>query len=248
MADKEKNTYEKIHKQLSDAMQDAYLNDVLKDVKEPNIDLSFLAADNRKERKQGRMIRISTAAAAAIVVLLGTNIILLSSESIDSYGDKAILHRLYEGINGIFTDEDDSESTDVMETFEATKEEDLDEAKKFFSGLYVPEYIPSEYSFESLNIQGQQSGDYMWSYIYSNQDAVIEITGLYYGNSHDYTYQNQQNDEMIVLSDRKISVAWEDTFEEYHATVYTENGTVDIGMHEYNDREELVNIAKGLKQ
>lgn len=248
MADKEKNTYEKIHKQLSDAMQDAYLNDVLKDVKEPNIDLSFLAADNRKEKKQGRLIRISTVAAAAIVVLLGTNIILLSSESIDSYGDKGILHRLYEGINGIFTDEDDSESTDVMETFETTKEEDLDEAKKFFPGLYVPEYIPAEYSFESLNIQGQQSGDYMWSYIYSNQDAVIEITGLYYGNSHDYTYQNQQNDEMIVLSDRKISVAWEDTFEEYHATVYTENGTVDIGMHEYNDREELVNIAKGLKQ
>ena len=248
MADKEKNTYEKVHKQLSDAMQDAYINDVIKDIKEPNIDLSFLVDDNKKKRKHSKLLRVVSIAAVTIIVLLGANIALLSSDSMDAYGDKGILHRLYEGINGIFTDEDDSESTDVMETFETTDEKDIDKAKKFFPQLYIPEYIPSEYSFASLSIQGQQSGDYMWSYLYNNQGAVIEITGLYYGNSHDYIYQNQENDEMITLNDRKISVVWEDTFEEYYVTVYTEDGTIDIGMHEYNDREELINIAKGLKK
>ncbi|MBQ3612356.1 MAG: hypothetical protein IJA01_08825 [Firmicutes bacterium] len=248
MADKEKNTYEKVHKQLSDAMQDAYINDVLKDIKEPNIDLSFLADDSKKKRKHSKLLRVASIAAVTIIVLLGANIALLSSDSMDAYGDKGILHRLYEGINGIFTDEDDSESTDVLETFETTDEGDIDKAKKFFPQLYIPEYIPPEYSLESLSIQGLQSGNYMWSYLYNNQGDAIEITGLYYGDSYDYTYQNQQNDEIIDLSDRKISVTWEDSFEEYYVTVYTESGTIDIGMHGHNDREKLISIAKGLQK
>ena len=248
MTEKENNTYEKVHAQLSDAMQDAYINDVFNDVKEPDIDLSFLSDDNKKKRKHSKLLRVVSIAAVTIIVLLGVNIALLSSESMDAYGEKGILHRLYEGINGIFTDEDDSNSTDVMETFEVTDAEDIDKAKKFFPQLYIPEYITSEYSFELLSIQGLQSGNYMWSYLYNNQGDVIEITGLYYGDSYDYTYQNQENDQIINLSDRKISVAWEGSFEEYYATVYTESGTIDIGMHGHNDREKLISIAKGLQK
>ncbi len=247
MADKEKNTYEKVHKQLSDAMQDAYINDVLKDIKEPNIDLSFLADDNKKKRKHSKLLRIASIAAVTIIVLLGANIALLSSDSMDAYGDKGILHRLYEGINGIFTDEDDSESTDVKEIVEINKESDFDEAKKFFPMLYVPKYIPEGYEFISLYLEEYYSGDYVSNYLYEdNAGNVVEITGLY-SKSNSSIYQTQNSDEFIELEDRKILIEWNEAFEEYSATIYTEAYTINIGMHEFSSKEELMKISENLK-
>lgn len=248
MAEKNRSTYENIHKQLSENMQDVYINDLLKDVKEPDIDLSFLTEDNKKMRKCSNMMRVASIVAVTIIVLLGGNIALLSSDSIDAYGDKGILHRIYKEIDGIFTDKDETENTDVTDSFETTEENEIGKAKKFFDELYIPEYIPSEYFFKSLSIQRQQSGDCMWSYLYSNEEDIIEITGLYYGSCNDFTYQSQKSDELITLPDRKISVAWSDTFEEYYVTIYTETGTVEIGMHGYNNKEELINIAKNLQK
>lgn len=245
MADKEKNTYEKVHKQLSDAMQDAYINDVLKDIKEPNIDLSFLADDNKKKRKHSKLLRVASIAAVTIIVLLGANIALLSSDSMDAYGDKGILHRLYEGINGIFTDEDDSESTDVMETFETTDEKDIDKAKKFFPQLYIPEYIPSEYSFASLSIEKYYSGDVVCAYSYYAEEKTLDILCLHNSDT-DFDYETHKDGEIIELEDRTLYLAWNDVFEEYTLSVYLEDAVIDICMSESDDKETLIKIGTQL--
>ena len=40
-----------------------------------------------------------------VIVLLGANLFILVNDEADSYGDKGILHRIQQGIYGIFTDE-----------------------------------------------------------------------------------------------------------------------------------------------
>ena len=187
--------------------------------------------------------------AVAIIVLLGANIALLSSESINSYGDKGILHRLYEGISGIFTDNEENELTDPKEAFESKNESDIDKAKQLFPSLYIPKYIPKEYEFKSLSVMEYYSGDYTCNFLYENKKGdKIEIASIYYNSSHDYTYQDQASDEIITLSDRKILVAWEEAFQEFYATIYTEYGSIDIGMYPYNDKEKLIKIARNLEQ
>ena len=56
-------------------------------------------------------------------------------DSTESYGDKGILHRLYQGVTGLFTDsEEETEESDVEEfmTFDRLGRKGIKESEKFF--------------------------------------------------------------------------------------------------------------------
>lgn len=246
MAEKDNNTYDNIHSRLSEAIEDVYLNDVLKDVKEPDVDLSFLAEGKNQKKNYKRLLRISAIAAIVIVVLLGTNIVLLSGDNMDAYGDKGILHRLYEGINGIFTDEDDSVETDVTDMFEITEVEDLDKAKEFFNGLYIPRHIPEGYQFSNLTIEKYNSGDTVCIYNYTNENGRrLEISCMHCVFD-DANYGYQGDGEIIELDDRTLYMEWDDVQKEYYLTVYTEDATMNIWVEGYDNKGNIIAIGSNM--
>ena len=166
-----KRSYEEVHKKLGEELEKAYLKRETPEEKIPEFDLSFLEEQpyepteendaareesfiSPKEEKKRRFSRFVKVAAVLIIFLLCTNIIMLGRNSTESYGDKGILHRLYQGVTGLFTDsEEETEESDVEETVTVLDEKDIDSAKEFLPGLYVPTYIPEGYELEQLEIQ-----------------------------------------------------------------------------------------------
>ena len=256
-----KRSYEEVHKKLGEELEKAYLKRETPEEKIPEFDLSFLDEQpyepteendaareesfiSPKEEKKRRFSRFAKVAAVLIIFLLCTNIIMLGRDSSESYGDKGILHRLYQGVTGLFTDsEEETEESDVEEfmTFDRLGEKELKKAKEFLPGLYVPTYIPDGYEFEKLEIERYKSGDYWASYYYTNgKQNIILLLG--YTISSKRTYEAQGDGALIKLNDRKIFSTSDNLTEEQCVTVYTESCNIEISGQ--LSQNELVKIGE----
>ena len=258
-----KRSYEEVHKKLEEELEKAYLKRETPEEKIPEFDLSFLDEQpyelteendaareesfiSPKEEKKRRFSRFVKVAAVLIIFLLCTNIIMLGRDSTESYGDKGILHRLYQGVTGLFTDsEEETEESDVEETVTVLDEKDIDSAKEFLPGLYVPTYIPDGYELEQLKIKKFYSGDYQCNYEYKNEKETIKLL-LYYFADKDFAYQWSGEGELITLQDRKILVSEDSVNNDVVVSVYTEICNIEIVG--YNNKVELISIAKGMRQ
>lgn len=258
-----KRSYEEVHKKLGEELEKAYLKRETPEEKIPEFDLSFLEEQpyepteendaareesfiSPKEEKKHRFSRFVKVAAVLIIFLLCTNIIMLGRDSSESYGDKGILHRLYQGVTGLFTDsEEETEESDVEETVTVLDEKDIDNAKEFLPGLYVPTYIPDGYELEQLKIKKFYSGDYQCNYEYKNEKETIKLL-LYYFADKDFAYQWSGEGELITLQDRKILVSEDSVNNDVVVSVYTEICNIEIVG--YNNKVELISIAKGMRQ
>lgn len=257
----DKNSYEEVHKKLGEELEKAYLKREVPKEDVPEFDFSFLdeepeldaeepdavreevSVSPAKTRKR-RFSRFTKVAAVVIILLLCTNIFLLGKDSSESYGDKGILHRLYQGVTGLFTDsEEQTEASDVEEfmDFDTLGEKELKKAKEFLPGLYVPTYIPEGYEFSDLSIEKYYSGDYQGIYLYKNGENEIQIL-QHYSQDTDVSYQLPEEGELIELSDRKLVVFGDEVKNVYWVTVYTETCIMDVSGS--CDRNELVEIGK----
>lgn len=256
-----KRSYEEVHKKLGEELEKAYLKRETPEEKIPEFDLSFLDEQpfepteendaareesfiSPKEEKKRRFSRFAKVAAVLIIFLLCTNIIMLGRDSTESYGDKGILHRLYQGVTGLFTDsEEETEESDMEEfmTFDRLGEKELRKAKEFLPGLYVPTYIPEGYELEQLKIEKYYSGDYLCDYAYNSEDRIIKIL-LYYSMDSERSNQWPEDGELIEMSDRKIFVTEDSVSGEPWVSVYTETCNIDIsGIFE---KDQLIEIGK----
>ena len=260
-----KRSYEEVHKKLGEELEKAYLKRETPEEKIPEFDLSFLEEQpyepteendaareesfiSPKEEKKRRFSRFAKVAAVLIIFLLCTNIIMLGRDSSESYGDKGILHRLYQGVTGLFTDsEEETEESDVEEfmTFDHLGEKELKKAKEFLPGLYVPTYIPEGYEFEKLEIQKYYSGDSQCDYVYCKGKDKLNLL-LYYTVDSERSHQWQEDGQLIELQDRKIFVSEDSVSNASWVSVYTEMCTMDISGGVKQD--DLITIAKGMKQ
>lgn len=258
-----KRSYEEVHKKLGEELEKAYLKRETPEEKIPEFDLSFLDEQpyepteendaareesfiSPKEEKKRRFSRFAKVAAVLIIFLLCTNIIMLGRDSSESYGDKGILHRLYQGVTGLFTDsEEKTEESDVEEfmTFDHLGEKELKKAKEVLPGLYVPTYIPEGYEFEKLEIQKYYSGDFHGKYLYKSNNDTITIL-LYYSGDLEVSYQLPENGQLIELGDRKIIVFEDEVESRNWVSVYMEDCTVDITGK--CNVEDLIMIGKKL--
>lgn len=256
-----KRSYEEVHKKLGEELEKAYLKRETPEEKIPEFDLSFLDEQpyepteendaareesfiSPKEEKKHRFSRFAKVAAVLIIFLLCTNIIMLGRDSSESYGDKGILHRLYQGVTGLFTDsEEETEESDVEEfmTFDHLGEKELKKAKEFLPGLYVPTYIPEGYELEQLKIKKFYSGDYQCNYEYKNEKETIKLL-LYYFADKDFAYQWSGEGELITLQDRKILVSEDSVSGEPWVSVYTETCNIDISG--ISEKDQLIEIGK----
>ena len=259
-----KRSYEEVHKKLGEELEKAYLKRETPEEKIPEFDLSFLeeqpyepteendAAREKsfispKEEKKRRFSRFAKVAAVLIIFLLCTNIIMLGRDSSESYGDKGILHRLYQGVTGLFTDsEEETEESDVEEfmTFDHLGEKELKKAKEFLPGLYVPTYIPEGYELDRLEIKKFYSGDYQADYLYHKNSNTVEILS-YYSSDSEVTYQLPDEGNLIELSDRTM-VSEDDVDKESIVFVCTETCSMDIMSDE--ETQVLIKIAKNMQK
>lgn len=248
---KDKKSYEEIHKRLGEELEKAYLKREIPEEEIPEFDLSFMDEEPKPEPlpepvvRKHRFSRFAKVAAVVIVFLLCTNIFLLGKNSSESYGDKGILHRLYQGVTGLFTDsEEETEASDVEEALTVLEEKDLDNAKEFLPELYIPTYMPEGYEFEKLEIKKYYSGDVQGDYLYFNGTRKIEVL-LYYSSNKDITYQFPEEGTIVELDDRKIMISSDDVEGKSAILVCTEICSMDIMGDE--SAKELIEIGKRME-
>ena len=177
-------SYEEVHMMLVETMQEACTKDESGNYLTPYIDTGFLFEERRpanKVRKQP--FSFNKVAAIIIITLLSVNTVMLAAGSNESYGDGGLLHRIYEGTRGIFTDEDPKEfieKDEMGDVFIINDFDQIDDAKNFWPGLYVPEYIPEGYELEELKICKDILGEYFaeYDYYFNKNKLEINITNL----------------------------------------------------------------------
>ena len=259
----DKNSYEEVHKKLGEELEKAYLKREVPEEDVPEFDFSFLDEEPELDAEEPdavreevsispaktgkrRFSRFTKVAAVVIIFLLCTNIFLLGKDSSESYGDKGILHRLYQGVTGLFTDsEEQTEASDVEEfmDFDTLGEKELKKAKEFLPGLYVPTYIPEGYELKKLRVEHYYSGDSQAVYLYENGSETIDIL-IYYSTDQGFTYQWPEDGDIIELNDRKILVSADSASSIPMIAVYTESCNMDISGG--NDKNILIDIGKGM--
>lgn len=244
--DKKWTQYEENHNKLVEAMQQASMSDASGDYKSPEIDLSFLNYPVPEPKKRSRISfsNFGRVAAVLIIVLLSLNLVLVSTDSIDSYGEKGLLHRIQVGINGIFTDQEEERlSTDVVESFVISDFSKIDLAKEFLPELYVPEYMPDGYVFENLEINQYMLGDYEAKYEYIDKNSQIDIICYYSNDSRITVYAHDAQE--YSMQDRIITIDTNDD-KRYCADIYFQDCMIHI--NDVLQKEEILKIAQGLSR
>lgn len=241
MNDKEKHT------NFEYALKHAFEADFEKNCQSAAVpELDFLKKKSHRTAKQKRSFSFGKVAAVVVIALLGANMILLISNDSQSYGDKGILHRLYQGIAGVVTDSDEAISPDdEVEALTINSMDDIEKAKRFLPGLYVPQYIPEGYKLDDLSINKYADGDYAAAYAFSDpKGKTLGISAMF--TVGDNSYASSGQGEMIEKKDRKIFISYDEVDEVYTATVYTETGVMDISGD--LDKTELMRVAEGLEK
>lgn len=245
MSDRKKQWESDVHRRLAEHMQEAFKEAAHHDCNDVDVDFSFLTEVTKGERRPRRFVRVAAVAAGLVIVLLGANLFILVNDEADSYGDKGILHRIQQGIYGIFTDEEEVAENDVKETLSISEEADLDVALEFLPELYLPGYVPAGYSFESLTIDEYFSGSFFAEYVLTGgEDREITI-GLEYAEG-DVEYASPGDGRFIEREDRKIYVAEDQVFGEVDVSVYLEDCLITISNA--GDEETGILMADGMKK
>ena len=225
MSDRKKQWESDVHRRLAEHMQEAFKEAAHHDCNDVDVDFSFLTEETKGERRPRRFVRVAAVAAGLVIVLLGANLFILVNDEADSYGDKGILHRIQQGIYGIFTDEEEVAENDVKETLSISEEADLDVALEF-----LPEYF---------------SGSFFAEYVLTGgEDREITI-GLEYAEG-DVEYASPGDGRFIEREDRKIYVAEDQVFGEVDVTVYLEDCLITISNA--GAEETGILMADGMKK
>ena len=240
-------SYREVHKQLEEAMQDALTSDEAGPFGSPEIDYSFM--DSKPEKKNhsiSGMSQFNKVAAIIVIALLGMNVVMMATGAGVSYSEKGLLHRIYEGARGIFTDEDESEYVEIDETGDTyliRSMDNIDKAKQFWSSLYIPEYIPEGYELKTLLIEKLADGSCWAKYEFINYNhlIIIELIKL---DDEEYVMSSNKG-KLIELDDRIINIYWDEANQYYVIDLYFE----DIAIYMRGDVsvDELEKIAKSIK-
>jgi len=165
----------------------------------------------------------------------------MATDSIDSYGEKGLLHRIHMGENGIYTDEEQGEDKDVKSTYIITDFNQINELYDMFPDLYVPTYVPDGYEFKSLEINVYNSGDYVGEYSFEGNSIKIHFVSL---KDNDTRYFSGMDINDLILDDRIIHLSYNKTANQYVAEVYFDTTVVEISGNISVD--EMIDMSKNL--
>lgn len=203
----------------------------------PPLDKSFMETEKGKD-KSSRRKRYSLIAVAAVVMICIASIAQPLIGNNEAYGDKGILHRIYDSIMGIDTDVQDGNNQERERRVEINDLENIDEAKDLCEKLYVPQYVPEGFELESLVVEKTKAGVDA-DYIFKNGEKELNI-GMSFMESDSATYGSNNQGELIRLKDRIIVPDRRKAVVE----MYTEEGIMMISGD--TTRDEMVKLARGL--
>lgn len=210
----------------------------------PPLNWDFMHEEISK-KKSNRIKRFTAIAATIILVCITGNIISAVASNDTAYGDKGILHRIYQSIKGLGTDkQDEINDNDILDTFEINSMSEIDKAIKFSDGaLYVPNYIPSGYELNSLKMESMSLKDFTATYEFiKGKEEVLNIVEMHF--SGDGQASASGNGELIKLKDRSIYLQDRDEDGYLYAAVYMEDAMIQIRAKV--SRKKILNIAKNL--
>lgn len=212
----------------------------------PPLNKDFMEMDKEHMRKHISVMRYIPIVATIVIVFIIGNMLATITLEDPAYGDKGLLYRIYQSIRGIDTDKkNETIENEVLEEATINDWDDIDTAIAFSEGtLYIPEYIPRGYNFESLEMQNMSMGDFSATYTFnddSNELTIIEI----------YSQRNEEvsctgDGEMIRLDDRIIYIQERDSEGNIYVSVYTENAILQI-MGAITE-DEAINIAEEMER
>lgn len=232
-----KSDRQNIHEQLVEKMTMAGLESQKQDSYRPSFDWSF-KEERHSHKSPNRFMRV---AAIVIIFLLGANVVLLCQPTNVSYSDQGILHRLYVGTIGLFTDTTENVNPDDVKTTMTTdKWSDVEKFKKKIKNLYIPLYIPTSCEFNEFYVEEYYSGNYMGYYSFTD-DLHIVFNSF---NNADSVYGDTDQGELIELEDRTIYTTIDEIEGRSYVTVITDDGVMDISGS--CSKEEMLKIAYNL--
>lgn len=257
--DRKKNdSYEETHRKLVEAMQEACVRDDFDDYPDPDIDISFIYEDidddaeaenmppETRKKRFSFTSRFNKVAAILVVLLLTGNILLLATNSNESYGHKGLLHRLSETMTGVVTDDDNPVGEDeVIEHYIITSDEGFGELEKKLQDLYVLEYITPGFKLAKVDIRVLGSGDRVIMYDYFHGNQYINVNMSYCIDNTQKVYSSKPI-EIMEFNDKMIYVNFDAGDSTYSVDVIYEDCIIEINSS--LDKEELVMIANKINR
>lgn len=255
MDNKKPESYEETHKKLAEALQEACSTKEFGEYKIPEMDLSFLEDDcifdeseelpvpeKNEKKKHFHFSRFTKVAAIIVILLLSINILMLATDSTDSYGNRGIINKIV----GVFTDDEGYiEDNEVIKTYVITNEDEMFDMVTSFPELYVPNYLPNEFELNKLIVEFTASGDCRAKYKYVKGKKEEVLIGLSYAIDSMEVMYSADEYEKIKLEDRIICIYQDVNNDGYVADVYFDDCVIDIvGL---NNKNELIEIAKEIK-
>lgn len=135
-------------------------------------------AENNRRRHRNRLMR--TVAVVMLVILTGvSSMIWLNDDGV--YGGRRVLDKCISIISPLDIEEEIDDDGNVAQIIKVYNENDIKELKKHIKEVRGVEYIPDNYSFESLTVR-KYSGSTVLEYMYSNtvNKSIILVIFDYY--------------------------------------------------------------------
>lgn len=162
-----------ISRNFNQAIQEASELYVREHYKAPELDPALLKKI-KKSRKKSVYKRIVQIAAIFMVVAVGVSAGIWANAD-GAYGGKKIINKWVNIISPLDIEQKTAEDGSILETVTITDEKKIEDAGDFAEQLYMPEYIPSGYSFETLKIE--KDADYIYQdYQYKKGKEYLTVS------------------------------------------------------------------------
>ena len=212
----------------------------------PPLDRAFM--EKSKPPKSYYVKKRSAIAAGIMVAILSVTALNAAFLQEPAYGEKGLLHRMYQEKNGnLATDKQDSylrqEETSGLIIYSM---DNIADAIEFADGqLYVPQYLPEGYLLHQLSLEQDYEGRVTAEWCFKKGEKELSMVEMYTDGEGEVSVDGGKNSELIRLKDRIIYVH-EKSQEEQGISVLTEYAMIGFGGP--ISAEEGIKIAKGLKQ
>lgn len=218
------------------------------------VDYSFMYEPEQEQTeriviRRRRLKRHATARTVAGVLIFCTAVVgtalWINSDQATAVKLKRIFRQL---TNGLFTSETvenpDAYRDDSANIFKIETMADLDKAKKFLPELSVPQYIPGDYEFKSLEITKYiTNGNYIVQYQYQKGSEQVNIT-MKTSMDTSSVGNSLRAAEVVIEGDLMMSVL--DNKETNTHSVSAIKGNLAINVTGDVPAEEMLDIIRNL--
>lgn len=169
-----------VNKEFSNKMQEAAYLYAKQKYENEDVSKAFISelTGNNKKRYRNHLMR--TAAILTLVVLTGMSSVIWFNDD-GAYGGKRVLSKCISIISLLDMETEVDDDGNVAQIIKISKESDIKELKKHIKEVRGVEYIPDNYSFESLTVRKYSDSTFL-EYMYTNpvDKSIILVFFDYY--------------------------------------------------------------------